>query len=136
MRRYEFLSKQDIYDALNKVRDALLAAKDGNEVNELLEGLFTDEERLKIGRRILVAEQLRMGLTHIDIADNLHVGRTTINSVYKKLLSNPNCFQLIFKRGRKVEKEYNAKKYRMVGGSQLVFKKKEYTGITRKDIKR
>lgn len=136
MRRYGFLTKHDIYAALNKVRDALLAAKDGNEVNELLEGLFTEEERLQIGRRILIAEQLRLGLTHADIVEDLHVGKGTVGAVYSKLNANPNCFELIFRRGRKVEKEYDEEKNRMVGGSQLVFKKKEYTGITRKDIKR
>lgn len=136
MRRYDFLTKHEIYSALNKVRDALLAAKDGNQVNEILEGLFTDEEKIKLGRRLLIAEQLRMGVTHDEIADELRVGKTTINSVYKKLVSNPECFRLIFKRGEKVEKEYQSKKYRKVGGSTLVFKKKIYTGITRKDIKR
>lgn len=136
MRRYEFLTKHDIFAALNKVRDALLAAKDGNEVNELLEGLFTEEERLQIGRRILIAEQLRLGLTHADIVEDLHVGKGTVGAVYNKLNSNPNCFELIFRRGKKVEKDYKEKKYRSVGGSTLVFKKKEYTGISKKDIKR
>lgn len=125
-----------MYSALNKVRDALLAAKNGNEVNEILEGLFTDEERLQIGRRILVAEQLGLGFTHDEIASDLHVGKATISSVYKKLTANPACFQLILKRGKKVAQEYKAKRYKKVGGSQMVFKKKVYTGITRKDIRR
>lgn len=136
MRRYDFLLKHEIYQALNKARDALLAAKDGNDVNELLEGLFTDEERLKIGRRIQIAEQLRLGGTYVEIIENLHVGVSTINTVYKNLNSHPRCFKLIFERSKKVEKDYNDKKYRSVGGSTLIFKKKEYTGITRKDIKR
>lgn len=136
MRRYEFLTKHDIFAALNKVRDALLAAKDGNEVDELLQGLFTEEERLQIGRRILIAEQLRLGQTHADIVEDLHVGKGTVGAVYSKLNSNPNCFELIFRRRTKVEKDYSNKKYRSIGGSTLVFKKKEYTGITRKDIKR
>lgn len=136
MRRYDFLLKHEVYEALNKARDALLAAKDGNDVNELLEGLFTDEERLKIGRRIQIAEQIRLGSTYDEIIEDLHVGVGTINTVYKNLNSHPRCFKLIFERSNKVEKVYKDKRYRLVGGSQLVFKKKEYTGITRKDIKR
>lgn len=136
MRRYTFLLKHEVYLALNKARDALLAAKDGSDVNELLEGLFTDEERLQIGRRILIAEQIRMGRSYSEIIEDLHVGVGTINTVYRNLNSHPQCFKLVFERSRKVEKVYNDKKYRLVGGSQLVYKKKEYTGITRKDIKR
>lgn len=136
MRRYHYLTKHDIFAAVNKLRDALLAAKDGNEVDELLEGLFTSEERLQIGRRILIGERLLRGETFADIVDMLHVGKTTVGAVYSKLQSNPKCFELIYKRSLKVEKEYNSKKYKLVGGSQLVFKKKVYTGITRKDIKR
>lgn len=136
MKRYDFLLKHEVYQALNKARDALLAAKDGNDVNELLEGLFTDEERLKIGRRIQIAEEIRLGRSYAEIIENLHVGVNTINTVYRNLNSHPRCFKLIFERSRKVENDYNEKKYRLVGESQLVHKRKEYTGITRKDIKR
>jgi uncharacterized protein YerC len=136
MKRYQFLTKQDIYDALNRVSNALLAAKDGNEVQEILKGLFTDEERLQLGRRILIAEQLRLGFTHYEIVEDLHVGKATVGAIYNKIQSHPKCFELILKRQKKVEKEFNQKKYRREGGSQLVFKKKVYTGITRKDIER
>lgn len=87
MKRYDFLLKHEIYQALNKARDALLAAKDGNDVNELLEGLFTDEERLKIGRRIQIAEEIRLGRSYAEIIENLHVGVNTINTVYRNLNS-------------------------------------------------
>ena len=89
MKRYDFLLKHEIYQALNKARDALLAAKDGNDVNELLEGLFTDEERLKIGRRIQIAEEIRLGRSYAEIIENLHVGVNTINTVYRNLNSHP-----------------------------------------------
>ena len=40
MRRYGFLTKTDTYEALNRLRDAFLAAKDGNEVNEIINGIL------------------------------------------------------------------------------------------------
>ena len=136
MRRYQFLTKRDIYDALNKLRDALLAANDGNDVEELMKGLFTDEERMQLGRRIIIAEMLQEGYTHVEIVEDMHVGKATVSGVYNKLSSNPKCFELIFERHKKLEKEYQAKKYKDVYDWYHVLPKKEYTGVTRKDIKR
>lgn len=136
MRRYSTLSKNDYYEAINNLRDAFLAAKDGAEVIEIINGILTDDEKIKIGRRILVARALKNDNTYNDITSLSSVGRTTITWVAKQLRSYPKCFELIFKRSIKVEREYEKKKYRFVGGSQLVYKKKEYTGIKRKDIKR
>ena len=62
MRRYKFLQKEDLFEALNRLRDAFLAAKDGNEVEEIINGLLTQDEKLKIGRRILVAEYIKDGM--------------------------------------------------------------------------
>lgn len=136
MRRYKFLTKDDIYKALNRLRDAFLSAKDGTEVEEIINGILTKDERLKIGRRILIAEYLHKGIGIDEIVDNLRVGKNTIMSVAKTLDQNSNFFNLIEKRRKKVEKEYNRKKYRLVGGSTLVFKKREYTGFSRKDVER
>lgn len=136
MRRYRFLTKESVYEALNRLRDAFLAAKDGNEVNEIINGLLTSDERLKIGRRILIAEYIKEGLSIQVIATGLKVGKNTVLSVMRNLEEHPTSFELINKRGEKVEKEYKNKKYRFIGGSTLVFKKGEYTGVKRKDIKR
>ncbi len=130
------MSKSQSYDALNRLRDAFLAAKDGNEVNEIINGILTDDEKIRIGRRIQIAENLLYESTHREISDISNAGASTISWVSKQIRSYPICFNLLLKRKTKMEKEYERKKYRLVGGSQLVFKKKEYTGIKRKDIKR
>lgn len=135
MRRYRFLTKDDIYEALNRLRDAFLAAKNGNEVEEIINGILTYDEKLKIGRRILIAEYIRSGIGFDQIARTLKVGKGTIVSVMKNL-DNPTWFDLIEKRGEKVEETYQKRKHRLVGGSTLVFKKKEYTGFKRKDVTR
>ncbi len=136
MRRYRFLKKEDNYHALNRLRDAFLAAKDGNEVNEIINGLLTTDEKLKIGRRIIVAEYLKAGFRIEEIARQLKVGNNTISSVMKQLDEHPIAFELVEKRSKKVEKEYQQKKYHSSGGSNLILKKKDYTGFTRKNVLR
>ena len=135
-RRYRFLTKENVYEALNRLRDAFLAAKDGDEVNKIINGLLTHDERLKIGRRILIAESIKLGMSIHAIAKELKVGKNTVLSVMRSLDEDPTYLDLISERIKKVEKEYQGKKYREVGGSTLIFKKKEYTGFKRKDVKR
>lgn len=136
MRRYKFLTKDDIYDAFNRLRDAFLAAKNGEEVEEIIKGLLTTDEKLKIGRRILIAEYIKEGLGIEEIAKTLKVGKNTIMTVAKKLDENSIFLDLINKRRKRVESEYNSKKYRFPGGPKLVFKRREYTGFKRKDVGR
>ena len=136
MRRYKFLTRDDIYEALNRLRDAFLAAKNGEEVEEIVNGILTHDEKLKIGRRIIVADYLKDGYKIEEIAKAIKVGKNTIMAVARKLDENSFFLELIRNRKAKVEKEYSKKKYREVGGSTLVFKKKEYTGFQRKDVQR
>ena len=134
--RYFFLEQDDIFDALNSLRAALLAAKDGKDVDEIMFGLFTDDERLKIGRRIVTAQLINAGLPFREIQDQLKVGQATINIVAKKLIQYPRCFSLIGSREEKVEAEYQKRAYKKVGGSLQVHKKTEHTGFSRKQVKR
>lgn len=136
MKRYQFLQKEEIYEALNRLRNAFLASRDGNEVEEIINGLLTQDERLKIGRRILIAEYISSGVGIDEIRRQLKVGKNTIMHVTRLLEENPECFSLIEKRSQYVEKEYKSKKYKVVGNSQLVFKRKVYSGFSRKDVKR
>uniref|UniRef100_A0A832E1U8 Transcriptional regulator n=1 Tax=candidate division WWE3 bacterium TaxID=2053526 RepID=A0A832E1U8_UNCKA len=136
MRRYSFLTKESVYGALNKLRAAFLAAKDGNDVEEIIRGVLTFDERMKVGRRIQIAQMLRRGLTYREINKNLKVGLSTVNFVERGLRNHRRAFNLIEKREEKVERSYKAGSYRKVGGSKLFFKRTEYTGLKRKDISR
>jgi|SRR3989344_4154836 len=136
MKRYKFLDKDDIYEALNRLRDAFLAARDGNEVEEIINGLLTEDERLKIGRRIIVAQYVRSGMGIDQIVNILKVGKNTVIQVAKALDKNPVFLDLVDRRMKTVEREYNSKKYRFEGSSYMVFKKKVYTGFKRKDVSR
>ena len=136
MKRYNFLDQKEIYETIDKVRDSFLAAKDGHEVNEIINGLLTQDEQLRIGRRVLIAEYLLIDMNIEEIEKMLKVGKATIASVAKSLDKHPRCFELLKLRRLKVKKNYNSNKTAEIGGSKLVFKKKEYTGFTRKDVKR
>lgn len=134
--RYNFLDKKEEYEITNLVRDAFLTAKDGHDVSDVINGLLTTDEKIKIGRRIQVAFMILSGSSGEEIKESLHVGRNTITLVSKHLANYPKCFELLNTRRKKVEKTYKEKAFRKIGGSTLVFKRKEYIGFTRKDIKR
>ena len=137
MRKYGHLTKEDIYEALNKIRDAFLAARDGSQVNDIMDSILTSEEKIMIGRRVLAVEYLKSGyLTIAEIRSMLKMGTSTIMNMARQSERYPKGFELIETRSKRVESEYQKKKYRKSGGSTLVFKRKEYTGIRRKDIRR
>lgn len=136
MRRYKFLLKEEVYEALNGVRDALLAARDGNDVEDIMKGILTFDERMKIGRRVLIAEYLLAGVPFEEITRMLKVGKTTIGFVSKKLDEYTKCFELIKSRRNKVETVFGKKAYVERGSSKMVFKRKEYTGFKRRDVRR
>ena len=134
--RYSFLSNSDEYDATNMVRNAFLAAKNGNDVEEIINAILTTDEIIKVGRRIQIANMLATGVSGQEIKLILGVGRDTITVVAKHLIKYPAGFKLIYDRARKVEKVYREKSKKEVYSSTLVHKKKEYTGFTRKKVER
>lgn len=136
MRRYEFLEKEEMSEALENVKQAFLSAKDGREVEEIIRFLLTTDERIKIGRRVAVAAMLTNGISYDEIADTLHVGRGTIERISKRLAAYKTGFELIDFRSKKVEKEYGRKRVRRVGGSMLMKKKVVKTCFERDDVGR
>lgn len=136
MRRYGFLEKESVYEALNKLRAAFLAAKNGTEVEEIIMGVLTHDERMKIGRRIQVAQLLKNGMTYQEIKNNLNVGFETIGQVDKLLNSHPICYELIEKREQKVEETFKHKGLEMSGNPKSVFKTKIRTKFSRKEVPR
>ena len=136
MRRYKFLTKKDVYVALNKLRAAFLAAKDGSEVDEIIMGLLTNDERLKIGRRIQIAAALNSKVTYREICKALKVGIQTVSFVDSRMKLRPKCYELIDLREYKVKKEYKEKSVDILGGSKTIFKRRIYTGFKHRDVKR
>lgn len=136
MRRYKRLTKEDIFEALNEIRNAFLAAKDGSEVDEIMSFIMTTEEKIRLGRRVLIAKWVEANNPLDDIYRILKVGKSTVQFVTRRRHLHPAGFESIVKRGHKVEDEYQKRAYRGTGGSKLWIKRKEYTGFKRKDVKR
>ncbi|MEK7550181.1 MAG: Trp family transcriptional regulator [Patescibacteria group bacterium] len=136
MRRYKFLLKEEVFEALNKLRAAFLAAKDGNEVEEIIRGILTSDERIKIGRRILISQLLDEGLTFEAISKDYRIGKQTALQVQKLKDRYPKCFELISQRVEKVEIEFGKKAYIKTGNPKYLKKFIEYTGFKRTDVKR
>lgn len=135
MRRYKFLDKDGVYKALNKLRSAFLAAKDGKEVDELIKGMLTPDERLKIGRRILVSQCLDEEFTYDQIRQALRVGKQTVIEVQKFKNNHPKCFELINQREDKVEAEYGSNSHELFRNSVTWKRYQTYTGFKRSDVK-
>ena len=136
MRRYQFLKQDQVHEALNRLRDSFLAAKDAAEVDEIINSILTRDEKIKIGRRILIAEYILSEIPILEISNQLKVGKNTVMHVVNRLEKYKKGFLLVKRRSKKVEEEYLRKKYRGIGGSKQIIKTKVYSGIKRKDIKR
>lgn len=135
-KRYEFLDQSSLYETFDQVRHAFLAAKDGQEVDAIIDAVLTPDEKIKIGRRILTASLLVAGFSYFEISDMLKVGNSTILDVEKKLILDQGGFAAIFSRRKKVDREFKDRAYRKVGPSKQVHKRTVYTGFKRRDVKR
>lgn len=119
--RYKNISDTSIRSALRKLRISFVSAKSKKDVDELIFGLLTHDERIKVGRRIQIAEMLLSGKTYLEIRDELGTGKGTVLNVLKKLDKYPQCYKLIISKDRK-NKNLNKKNTR--GGSKQIFKLK------------
>lgn len=134
--RYAHLHKEAIYAALVKLYSAFLAAKDGHEVEVILKGILTQDERIKIGRRIQIAQYLMNGMSPLEVVEKLKVGRSTVAAVDKSLHRYPEAFELINKREEKVEREFEKRAWKREGSSLQVAKRQRRSGFSKKDVRR
>lgn len=136
MRRYKFLPQAQVFEALNKLRAAFLAAKNGSEVEEIINGLLTYDEKMKIGRRIIASQLLSAGLTYEQITKSCKLGKQTVHDIDRRMGRYPKCFELINEREEKVNNEYHERAYRETKNTLNWKKYIEYTGFKRKDVQR
>ena len=104
MRRYKRLNRTETFEAFTRVRDAFLAANDEKNADKIIDGLLTHDEKLKIGRRIIIAKYLRLGSTIDEVCRELKVGTNTVIHVARRLEKYKDCFDLIEKRNKHIEK--------------------------------
>lgn len=135
MARYDFLPRHAVEDALEKLRAALLAAKDGHDVDEIIQGLLTPDEYIKLGRRIEVARLLKSGMTYREISDDMSVGLSTVKLVARKLYERPRCYKLIHSTEQKIDNEHSKERYRKTGSLMMIRKRKIRTSRSPKDVR-
>lgn len=137
LRRYYFLDDKSLPEIYEKVQDAFLAAKSGNEVKTVIDAILTADEQVKVGRRILVAQLIKDGkITYEDLLKKLKVGKSTVAWVIHQMLVNPEGFEAIFKRVKKVDQEYADKAFTSSILSRHIVGLKTRTNFKRADVKR
>lgn len=137
LRRYYFLDNKSLPAIYDKVQAAFLAAKDGNEVKAVIDAILTPDEKVKVGRRILVAQLIKDGkITYEDLLKTLKVGKSTVAMVIHQMLINPEGFEAIFRRVKKVDQEYKDKAFATSVLSRHIVGPKTRTNFKRADVKR
>jgi|SRR3989344_1598391 len=75
------LSKKDRIETLDALYTAAASMHGRDAVKLFLRDLLTEDERIMLGRRILIAQRLLGGHTYDVISDAMHVGHDTIRRV-------------------------------------------------------
>jgi len=79
------INKKEKIKYLDALYTAVSTLGSRNEVKEFLKQLLTESERIMIGRRILVAQELLANKSYSQIMDEMHVGVDTIMRVHRWL---------------------------------------------------
>lgn len=85
--------------------DAILAMRDRNELQRLLDDLCTIPEIYAMAQRMEVARYLEKGLTYAQIAQITHASTATISRVNRCLLYGEAGYRLALERMRQAEEE-------------------------------
>lgn len=78
-------SIEDKTKYLDALYTAIVSLRSRDEIKDFLKDLLTEGERIMIGRRIIIAQQLLMEKSYQEIMDELKVGSDTIARVHRWL---------------------------------------------------
>lgn len=135
-RRYAKAHPDEKMEYKVNVRSLLLSAHDGHEAKSILGDLFTEDERIKIGKRVSVAALLVEGMSYREIMDTLGVGLSTIATIARKLERGGAGFELVFQRLKEELSQFKELATRLEGGSKQAHKRTRLTGFTSLDVGR
>ncbi len=130
MRRYWALTKQLKNKFKNYARAIFVAAQDGREAIAIMNDLLTEDEQLKIGRRIAAAKLLTEGYSYDEVIFELRVGANMLVRVSDLLENGNGGIEIVLKRLEKEEQALKENSFAREGGSKKVFKKKVRTGYS------
>lgn len=83
--RSKELTREERIETLDALYTAAGTVRGRDAMKLFLRDLLTESERIMLGRRILIARRLLAGITHVDLAEQLHVGFDTIQRVQQWL---------------------------------------------------
>ncbi|PIR43938.1 hypothetical protein COV24_00050 [candidate division WWE3 bacterium CG10_big_fil_rev_8_21_14_0_10_32_10] len=114
----------------------LLAAKNVGDAIEIANSIFSESERLSIGRRLEIAYYLGEGKTSTEIIEMLKTSKDTVSKVSNLYNKSTQPFENLIKKHSNIKNEYKNNKYIKKEGSILAFKYTEETDFSFKDVKR
>lgn len=78
-----------------------LTAKE--EINDLIDGLFTRTERLMLAKRLAIAALLEQGVSYKEISKTLKVSSVTIGFVKNSIMKNNRSYDSLIKSIQKLK---------------------------------
>ncbi len=88
-------------ELLREVETLFYSCRSGEELQRLLRGLLSPDERVMLGRRLRIVKLLLEGKTHAVIASELGVGFDTIDRVRRWLERERAAYHLLVERARR-----------------------------------
>lgn len=92
------LSEEERHELLAELETLFTACRSAPELSCLLRGLFSQDERVMLARRLRIARRLLERKPHIEIAAELKVGLDTVNRVRRWLERERSTYHLIMER--------------------------------------
>jgi|GEM_PF-3927603 len=107
-------------------RDALatilLTPKNLNEAYKVIDSIFTEDEKLKIGRRLFIYQKLENKESYQDIIDFMRTSDKTVSEISVRRRKFPEGFKLCLARYNKLKKQLQPT-YKKYGNPLMVVKK-------------
>jgi len=123
MRRYSYLNQKSFKNASQRFIKVLVNNYNAQKVKDIIEALLTEDERIKIGRRIESAQMLNNQSTFREIAKKLKVGFPTISMVERRKREYKKCFELLTKKHAEMKNSHEKKPDLKIAVSKVLFER-------------
>lgn len=113
----------------------LLTPKNLDEAYKVIDSIFTEDEKLKIGRRLFIYELLESNDNYQEIIENLRTSDKTVSEISIRKRKFPDGFALCLKRYNKLKKQLQPK-YKKYRNPLMVAKKVKRVDPKQKEVLR
>ena len=109
-------SVEDKIKYLDALYTAIVSLRSRSEIKDFLKDLLTEGERIMIGRRIIIAQQLLMEKSYQEIMDELKVGSDTIARVHRWLDDEVKGYERAVQEIEKSFAKRTSRRYNNISG--------------------